>query len=67
MTVKDRERWTSTPRVNTECLDELIAILDNGCGRCDFEESDGSLICHCDSCCRKVTVLTYELLRQPPN
>lgn len=42
---------------------QALAALDHCCGHCKYEESDGSLIRHCDKCCRRI-VAALGLLRR---
>ena len=44
-------------------LQKFRDLLEEGCHQgCDYDEAEGDLIDHCDACCRKITVLAYELL-----
>lgn len=42
---------------------EALQPLEHCCGHCDYEEADGSLIRHCDACCRKIIAALGKLRR----
>ena len=31
-----------------------LRALDNTCPHCEYDEAEGGLVSHCDSCCRKI-------------
>lgn len=33
---------------------QVLAELDHCCGHCQYEEAEGTLVRHCDKCCRKI-------------
>ncbi len=39
----------------------FIERLEDGCSSCDFDEAEGGLVDHCDTCCRWLTTQAYEL------
>ncbi len=39
----------------------FIERLEDGCSGCEFDEAEGGLVNHCDTCCRWLTTQAYEL------
>lgn len=46
---------------NRDLGKQFVAVLLDGCGTCRFDEAEGGLEDHCDSCCRKLTALAHQL------
>lgn len=44
----------------------FIERLNNGCGKCDFDEAEGGLLNHCDECCAWITAQAYDLFVTKP-
>jgi hypothetical protein len=42
---------------------ELAAAL-KGCTKCDYDEAEGALLCHCKACQHKVTSLAWEIVHR---
>lgn len=32
-------------------------IMSTNCGHCEFDEAEGDVFRHCDSCCRKIVTI----------
>jgi len=40
----------------------VVAACKISCERCEFDESEGELIDHCDRCCRRIAVAVGRML-----
>lgn len=43
---------------------DLHAEFWTGCPHCDHDEAEGGLVNHCDDCCRRITTVVGDFLRQ---
>lgn len=62
-----------------ETMGQELHRLLQGCSACSYDEADGGIVNHCDSCCRRVATWawqhqhdiarmapTVQVLREPP-
>lgn len=51
------------PKTKPPTVTDLHKEFWTGCPHCEYDEADGGLFNHCDDCCRRITRVTGDFLR----
>lgn len=59
-------------RTASRAVDHIAMLLkrikdetEKGCSKCEYDEADGGLFNHCDTCCRRITTFAWGLAHTP--